>query len=505
MNSDRRARLLPYESDGTEVYGPNVDLIRRLHRYSEDLVIFGKKDPTRHRDDGVYPMDTVPGPFGRHGAIRVGDLVSMFPQFLDELCEDAYFSVNGFLAPQRPGAPVRRKADFTSHINAVFADLDVYKGDGDLTPNVAAALILDLVEAGQLPPPSFFSFSGRGVWSFWILRTPRSPDIAPAAYGKQRHGPRQLWDLVMKAIHRVIREELPQLNLDKGSADLARYTRVPGSINTSSEHRRPVRYLFPTDSDAKGYLYTLGELADFFGIDTRPRITRASRTKSGKKLAKPARGVLATFEHRLADFHKLIDHRGPNLKDGQRRRMTLYVYAFLLKSVNATEADAWTQVERLAATFDPQLSEATVRQQFRSGWEMQRAENVTLAGYLDVTQAEADTLQLRHLRPDFQPKERKRSTRTEDRRQALTALVEEIESMSRPMPTTRELAAQLTAQGYQTSHDTVARDLNVLGIANSQERDKLHREQKEQRLHQQERRRQPRLFDTVNGPETTEP
>ena len=237
-------------------------------------------------------------------------------------------------------------------------------------------MILDLVDAELLPPPTFFSFSGRGAWCFWLLRHPKDPTSAPAAYPD----PRTLWQHIMKATHQRIDEHLPNLNVDRSASDLVRYTRVPGSVNSKSG--KTVRFLFPADETAEGFLYTIGELADFFDIDTRPRPSKATRTRTGKSLKKPARGILAIKEHRLRELQSLIDHRGPRLAAGQRRRMTLLWYSFMLSQINQNKTETWVQVLRLAHNCEPPISRSVARRQFESGRKFEKAPNAKIAAEL---------------------------------------------------------------------------------------------------------------------------
>jgi len=457
----------PLVTDLFDIAGPrglgpstaDLKMLLTFHRAVEDYMVFMQKHPEK----GFGLMDTETE---HRGAVLVGDLPNWFPEMVDELLYDAYFTINGFRQPRR------RKRD-VSHLNAIFADLDHY----GIGYEEAVAKIVQAIRLKHIPCPSLLSFSGRGTWLFWILNAANPADPgriggAPIAYPEVR----TLWERVMIAAHNRIKDIAPELQPDAKAVDMSRVTRVPSSVNTKTG--KDVQYFIPAKGSLEGFTYTLADLAEWFGVDTaKPQ--RAQRTSTGKKIEGNARGHLALHEHRLQDFTKLWEYRR-GFTEGCRNHAAL-IYAWLLRKTNHGRDEAFGQVMKLASQCSPPLSKKEAIRQFNSGWAamFKNAErkgkpsaipNRTLANWLVVTPEEVHKLGLKHLSPDYTPTPPKKSQRKPLRRLALVTLVAECEQEDKPLPTVRQLAEQLTKMGNKCNKDTVAKDLRELGIAHSRKR-----------------------------------
>jgi hypothetical protein len=196
-----------------EPAGPHVRAIIEIHRGSDGYVTFHRK-----RGDKLENL----------GSVRAAELATMFPEFAAELERDSYFSVNSFYRPERFGnclaglRPAYRKAKGARHLNACFVDIDFHDQPGSFDFGYHFGQIITLQDRRMIPPASLVTRSGRGLWLFWLLADPRNPMIPPRAFAEQ-----------LLAYDAVQRELIQRTGADAAS-DVARITRVPGSINSKT-------------------------------------------------------------------------------------------------------------------------------------------------------------------------------------------------------------------------------------------------------------------------------
>ena len=208
-----------------------------------------------HRHDGYVTIATVrEGQYRDRGAIRAGEVRSMFPAMAAELLRDAFYSINGFyrtghgkrdVAGVSIPAPYRR-ADGVRYLTSCFVDLDTYRAG--ITPAEAVGEVARLELEEDLPGPSCLAYSGRGVWCLWLLQD------APGQAARAHDSRLPAWDRVQGELWR----RLQHLGADAGARDLSRVTRIPGSINGKAGAE--VRYRWLTDSTGQVRVYSLQEL-----------------------------------------------------------------------------------------------------------------------------------------------------------------------------------------------------------------------------------------------------
>ena len=251
----------PQNLPGPEPTGPELSPIIQLHRHPDGVITFARKTPD--------------GAFHNIGGIRPAQLQSMFPQFREELERDSFFSVNAFFHWDKRSQwlPAVRDTESVRYLTCCYADVDCY----NLQINWAEAFvkILGMQDGQCLPPASVIQRSGRGLWFYWLLKDEKHPGIAQRAWAEKV----KLW----AQIQREIGARLAEFGADVTAADLARITRVPGSINTKVIEKKTqfprVKFWVQLGTDDKRYIYTLSNLARFFGIAEKapPPIERAYR------------------------------------------------------------------------------------------------------------------------------------------------------------------------------------------------------------------------------------
>jgi len=84
----------------------------------------------------------------------------LLPGILEQCIENLYFSQHSFSIPRRRNAT-------TNRLNALFVDIDQYKGE--LSKQEALGMALDTIEANGVPAPTFWRDSGRGFYLVWLL------------------------------------------------------------------------------------------------------------------------------------------------------------------------------------------------------------------------------------------------------------------------------------------------------------------------------------------------
>ena len=236
------------------------------------------------------------------------ELREWFPELVDQLQEDSFYSVNGFMTPKRNEQPTRKSPHvpelaascrrYPRWLCACYADLDGYKhgvSDGQLV-----GALLDMRSSGQLPPFSMLTLSGRGVWAFWFLRTEEG--TGPVPYFPMRS--------LYAKVQRAIGSRLAHLHSDAQARDSARVTRIPGSRHTIA--KRNVEYLVLYDEHGRPYLHTLSALAEFFGVraEERPRAIAVLRGSDPTAQLQGLRGAIGRWRKDLQRFEALRELRG---------------------------------------------------------------------------------------------------------------------------------------------------------------------------------------------------
>ena len=426
-------------------------------------------------------------------ALPVAELEQMFPQFVNWLLNDAYFTVNSTYAQgygrNRLGFDKAfkhlRGRDRLRWLNACYVDLDCGRPDSDnpaerMTWREVAARAGEMMDAGTIPPASIIARSGRGVYLLWLLRDRENATAPQSAYPEHV--------AIYENVNRELTRRLEHLAADKAAHDAARVLRLPGSYHTKAGQR--VAYMFQADDRGRGFVYTLDEMCRRLDVSylvpqpnaIQARIELASpQPQSAKRATKrpgtaPNRkqGQAAMSAARVRDIIKLQCRIG-GFAHGHRGR-TLWTLATILRTAGYSPS---TMMESLATVAQnckpPYPSEANdlplfaiVDKAIRDPHKWYKTE--TLMSGLGITPELARELELESLVPPEVKAERKAAQRSQlsPRAQRRAALVTFIKSHAPTYPAAPDMERLAKAAGLvQVNHETVRQIYRELGVTKS--------------------------------------
>jgi hypothetical protein len=456
---------------------PDVRPMHLMHRgHNGFIAIASKANPS--------------GEFRQLYSVRARDLVGVFPQLMPQLDAESYFSVHGFYrggygkslhTPEGVELPAaHRKADDVRWLTCAFADLDSH--NLGLTFGQTLGMVIDAQDNGIIPPVTMFQRSGRGLWCFWFLRDRH--DDAPAKDWPAA-GPVRAWKEKVPlwcAVQRVIGERLAALGSDAKARDVARVTRVPGSINTKVGLR--VGYHLQLDDDGQPFVYTLDDLAELLNVTVRP-MGREIREVDAKLSAYGRAGGAGRWRHDLHRFRTLSEMRG-TWRIGLRNNAALVLGRILLSLKGADRPSpgaCFDELVQLWNTFEQRPGEVYSLDDLKKLWHClpttkpkRSLRHQTISDLLDVTPEESGLLvstngiawpaasrfSLLAHRPTAT-----RAELAEHRRDALRAI---LTARDGPTPPLRDLVDMLNAQGIGTTTATVRKDLVAIGVTNPRAR-----------------------------------
>jgi len=448
----RRPSPIGFRRSASGPTQPDIGPILEMHRAPDAYVHFMKAEPS---GDGLRPFHSV----------KRSELASWFPEFAEQLARDAYFSLNAF---HRAGT---RKASHLRYLNLAYADLDGYRRGWTFGQTLGT--VVDAQREGRIPPASWFLESGRGVWVLYMLRSARDPEMPPRAWPEDL----ALYRRVQMAIHRTLAEL--RVYPDAAATDASRVARIPGSWNSKANaraHAYPQLYMDPESGALRGYVYTLEELAQEFGVEDgiTPRAITSWEPPT-RKIPANRRGYRALHAGRLGDLDTLwMLRRG--FDEGVRNVACLH-YAIALRGIGTSAPDIRRRVMELADDCRPPLPEAEALATVRSVLEGQELPNGKRVAYRYADRTICEQLritpeELEHLAAlnPHRPAPRKAGPKPAkiraERHAAIAELIEE--RFQRSAPSTRRMAEELRHRGIDVSHHTIARDYRDLGITGSQ-------------------------------------
>jgi hypothetical protein len=430
-----------------------------------------------------------PGPWLGSGPWRIWRQRSTSTARLDwwfqnnepHLRQDAFATINRFYRWERT-------QEYVVRLGAVFVDIDCGRKASDWSAVEAAESLLDLVQDGRLAKPSMLQFSGRGLWAFWLLRDEQDPSTTPFANASNR----ELWTSLQQSTADTIATAFPSLKLDRLAGDLARVTRLHGSVNSAADQR--VRYeLLPGPAGAP-VRYGLEELAGLYGLrsPTRPRARveseeerldvelEAHRTRQDEREKERRRRetVRAGVHPRLSDLGRQghvklwrnrlrflervrVEVHGGVIPRGHRFRMlSAYAYCYAKLTLNLSELAA------KVATIGRKLCEQPVEDRItdaelrgitehalgwaRSGHTITNRKLAELAGLDPV----ADRERIERIGLNLLTGPKGRKERTRERRELAREIVQAALDRDGNPPSVRNFAQALTERGCATGRST---------------------------------------------------
>jgi hypothetical protein len=488
----------PDNQDKDETPAIDVETILAIHRDPDGYISFVRKPdpaapPRLDKKGKPYTFETL-------FSIRASKLRDMFPEIVDFITHDSYFSVNAFYKPapwpnKLTGLPdAWRKENNLSRLAACYSDIDCGRADSDepgaaLDWRQAQHEAEALADSGMIPQPSIMARSGRGVYLFWFLRDEKDPKKLPKAWPEKIER--------YKAINRALNERLRthQLPADPAAIDAARVLRVPGSIHRKAQ--RSVYYVIQLDIHGKGFVYTLPELADFLHLPALdgelPEKTRAlakpskyRRVKEKGKAPGRAAGAKSLNAKRAQDLLLIQAWRGGFIKRGMKypdghnscgRRFMLTLYANFLRGSGENQETAAQALHSMAENMRPpypsdplpddQPIEEIIQAEY-STKSRRRYANKTLCKLLGITETailENELNNLQTIMPESMERERaqalpSQSDLIQERRDFALWYIQKNGIIS-----ARKLADIYKLHRFPgANHETANQDLNALGF-----------------------------------------
>ncbi len=212
-----------------------------------------------------------------------------------------------------------------------------------LTAEQAVDIALKRLEREALPMPSAIVYSGQGAQLHFDLHDAQNPSNSPKdiSVNKELH----------KAISQRLIEIFHDLEPDKSARDLARFFRVPGSINKKSG--REVWAQYQIDADGQSPTYSLAELAQAFDAkpETKRRLVTTRKKAPLRRLPNNKRGEVERAVKRERDLAKVEAHQG-GYRDGERRNC-LFARAQNLVETGCSRDELSAQLLAIAAECNP--------------------------------------------------------------------------------------------------------------------------------------------------------
>lgn len=439
-----------------------------------------------HQDKDGYVALTNKSPTWKNVAsLKIKDLRNMLPGFVDQLLNDSYMSVNSM---QPPKGHHHRGTDMVRRIQACYSDIDHYKYD--LSYEETYALLFAMVASEYVPWPSIVAKSGRGMYVLWCFEQPEQYD------SEQK-------DLYRRTQTRIC-EVLSRLGADPKAKDSSRVLRLPGSYH--SKAKAHVRYTPTFDGDGELVTYTLADLAEQVldvHLPNEPRRVIPARLNASPLRTLPPATVRPAGDPlpagslldndlptgptspekraptaRYFDLVTIAEKRG-GICEGYRETF-LWRFAGCLQVMGYWGRELFDRVSRInSQACRPPLTKSEVHSACRKpkGWYITSAGQVrnirsdTIAKELDITSIEANRWGLTSIMPhgtkakrrqNTKARSRSRKKKTAARRKSLTELIQPL--ISRRHPTSlRILADYLALHKHKCSHETVRKDLAIMG------------------------------------------
>jgi hypothetical protein len=397
------------------------------------------------------------------------------------------------------------------YLNWCAVDLDVGHDAPDDGEAAGAAMghVVAMVHRGELPDPSAFIYSGRGLWVLWALVDHRNPVEAGekrrvrAADGTWREHEPDTAVLVdgpdTLRLHRLVQativQRLSHLNADKAAINAARWAPAP-NVFRASVGRRAIWLPFH-DAARPGQVpaYTLAQLATVFGVGADvewlspvearggpvlahsnaphaveapvgPRMPWALRPYEPKGGTPPAvrerkrRGWHGRGRAVVLDLEAVLSLRGGGVDEGLRE-LCAYQLAMSLRMAGWAPHAIEDRLTRFAAACRPPMPGEDVRKALASTWRgsVARFKYATIRDVWALTSAELDVCQA--IKRDTTVRRPKRRPPAERHARILAIIAE----AGGAVPPLGELAAQLQREGFgDVLVSSVSQDYKRLGV-----------------------------------------
>ena len=240
---------------------------------------------------------------------RKEDINNIFIQNLLGMNKDTYISMNTFKSP-------KRLISNLFGLNAVWSDLDYYNTKYKGKSYDEMIEILSHNKLIKKIPPSFYIYSGNGIYPIWLIESAHAKACLP------------IWRRLMSEIHK----ELEAYGADPKSAEPAHVLRLAGSNNTKTGIKAKIvkeSYLFQPKK------YSIKELSDKIlpPLEYSKEEWKALKNKKKKtKKEKASCKVKSIFNihtlnyARMQDLQTIVELRSGQVKGLRETILFLYRY-----------------------------------------------------------------------------------------------------------------------------------------------------------------------------------
>ena len=454
-----------WPADTTPAGQLDLEALETLHQDQAGYIALMRKPPG---EDRLRPVQSV----------RVRDLRSMLPGFVEQLLKDGYGSVNAMQAPRRGRRGMHyRGVDMLKSLGSCYADCDFYKIPGLDTFEKFYTLLMAMVASDYIPWPSIVARSGRGAYVFFLFTKPTAS--TPES--------RRLYSQVQERFNKI----LARLGADPRAKDAARVLRLPGSYHTKADRR--VQYVVTFNPDGELAAYTLEGLAETVSlpiladeqelrlpvIGSRPEAARAGPSLPAGELTpdnlpRPKCPGEHVARARILDIAKIAEARGGIAEGSRHFFLRWYACSLARMGISGGPLYAWVSSfnERACRPRQParnvyQACEGACKPSKDNG-EIRQVRGTTIAADLQVSPQEARKLGLvsilpaeerdrRELEHIHQIKKHQQDRR--DKRRRLRGIYREHKVRGLRLPSRFVLAAEIGC-----SHQTVVnwlRDMHL--------------------------------------------
>ncbi len=421
-----------------------LELLGFIHGHTEDSRInFCAKGPDR---------------FLRLASIKTGEVKQHLPRIEPHLKQDAYFSINGFSqassgtnASTGLPRPAGRKRNL-QRLNGLCVDVDSGRRGADRSDpkneptQEAMWRALENCDQRGFPLPTLWAESGRGFYVFWAFIEPLRawPENIERIEQAQK---------LLGFIHPAA---------DPAATDAGRIYRIAGTRHSATGNLTEWR----TGAN-NGARYEEQQLCGLLGIESRKRSFRVTQ-QPGSCPARAA-GMRVMNANRAADIRSIHTHRNGFAEGTRRYALTTYAVARLLEG--ASPLDIGPELERMAAECQPAFpshpNDSKPHNILQAAMELKRQrQHQTAEGIikrLGITPGEAETLNLKQLRPqDSQKRQEARATRALNEGRPERAKRQEFVTgyvTAHPTASVRQVLAATKAAGFKASRGTIHSDM----------------------------------------------
>ena len=467
--------ILPPEHEGPFTQAQEVSMsllenVQLIHRGTDGYVCFTRKEPER------------PGEMAHVFSVKASELHQWLPQIAEQLFRDSYYSINSMFRPGFGASKVipglsrgERSSQLIRYLTCCFMDCDL---EGTPEEQLLAALQAKRHAASMgihVPEWSMIAHSGRGFWLFWLLRDHREPlewyHASPSSRGDPFRPHRSeigkplrtsksgrhiaAWNRCQRQLLRAF----ASVKADPNAADVARITRVPGSINSKNERR--VAYRVNYLSNGSTATYTLDEMCAFLNVEPVVVIKAKRLEADPARSAISRKGRIAMLEGRMSKWVQLAELRG-GYRPGSRNN-ALFIAAATLRMLRVSEEELRSRLEDLNLRYcSPPLNSSEVKHAVNGSALTRKLEDLTIGNRLGITPQESELVKWPYAGFMADPTIRgNRQAVKHNRRTLIQRFMYDRGGELLEASRVREL---LEAQGIEASLRTVQLDLKELGL-----------------------------------------